>query len=197
VTRILAIDDDEGVLFTLNAVAKLAGWELDGHKDPSEGVKAFQKGGFDLVLVDYHMPAMDGILVVKALRRFSAHVPIVVLTVDDRFELADRFRQAGADDFALKPIKALDLISRLRVHLRAHPSRPDLPKGISEQTLDSIVEFVRQAGGPVSAEDVAERLGVAYQTANRYLEYLESTGRVRVQLEYLHRGRPRKLYALD
>lgn len=196
-TRILAIDDDEGILFTLGAVARLAGWELSGFPDPNDGIKAFSREHFDLVLVDYHLPGMDGVLVVNALRKLAPRVPIVVLTVDERLELAERFRQAGADDFALKPIKAPDLISRLRVHLEPRQYRAteeDLPKGITQQTLDLVQDYLRRAEAPVTIEDISNGLKLAYQTTSRYLEYLADAGKVRVKLEYLQRGRPRKLF---
>lgn len=195
-TRILAIDDDAGILYTLKAVAGLAGWELIGYQNPREGIRAFGLAGFDLAIVDYHMPGMDGVLVVRELRRISPHTPIVVLTVDDRLELAERFRDAGADDFAVKPVKAPDLISRLRLHLhgRSADKIPELPKSMSEQTLEMVFRFVRESAGPVSIEDVAAKLGLAYQTTSRYLEYLATLGKVEVSLQYLQRGRPRKLY---
>lgn len=193
--RILAIDDDEGILFTLGAVARLAGWDLRGFQNPQAGVKAFQAERYDLALVDYHMPAMDGVSVVRELRKSASGVPIVVLTVDDRMELADQFVAAGASDFAVKPIKAPDLISRLRLHLQTRPPvSVELPKGISEQTLDMVTRFVLETGRPVSAEDVSSELGLAYQTASRYLEHLSTSGHIQVRLEYLQRGRPRKLY---
>lgn len=194
--RILAIDDDAGILYTLKAVAGLAGWELTGFQDPRDGIRAYSTGSFDLVMVDYHMPGMDGVLAVRELRRIASHTPIVVLTVDDRLELAERFREAGASDFAVKPVKAPDLISRLRLHLEGRPAEkvPELPKSMSGQTLDMVFRFVRESTGPVSIEDVAGHLGLAYQTTSRYLEYLATLGKVEVSLQYLQRGRPRKLY---
>lgn len=195
--RILAIDDDEGILYTLSAVARLAGWQLEGFQEPNEGIRAFTDGHFDLVMVDYHMPGMDGVLVVSALRKLDPRVPIVVLTVDDRLELAEKFRKAGADDFALKPIKAPDLISRLRLHLEPRLMRAveeDLPKGISQQTLDMVQDLLTRHGQPISIEDVSHKLGLAYQTSSRYLEYLVEMGKAQVKLEYLQRGRPRKLF---
>ena len=52
------------------------------------------------------------------LRALSHTVPIIVFTIDESQEVADQFLQAGASDFALKPIKAPDIISRIKLHLR-------------------------------------------------------------------------------
>ena len=61
------------------------------------------------------------------LRALSHTVPIIVFTIDESQEVADQFLQAGASDFALKPIKAPDIISRIKLHLRLlereHPKK--------------------------------------------------------------------------
>ena len=78
----------------------------------------------------------------KLLRKQSASVPIIVFTIDESQTVADTFLAAGASDFALKPIKAPDIVSRIRLHLRfAGQNRPEpaLSKGISGGTLDIIM----------------------------------------------------------
>src|SRR5690625_7306692 len=72
----------------------------------------------DLVLLDYHMPDWDGMHTTEEIRKISKSVPIIILTVDERQEIADSFLEAGATDFALKPIRAPDLISRIRIHIK-------------------------------------------------------------------------------
>ena len=57
------------------------------------------------------------------LRALSHTVPIIVFTIDESQEVADQFLQAGASDFALKPIKAPDIISRIKLHLRPFRTR--------------------------------------------------------------------------
>lgn len=224
--RILAVDDDEGILYTLKAIAEVAGWEATTSLRPAEALRLLDAGGrFDVIIVDYHMPGIDGIALVRAIRQRDPAVPVVVLTVDERLALADMFREAGADDFAVKPIKAADFISRIRVHLMAQKraprageqqsgqrigqmtsanasagpeGRPKLPKGLSLQTMDLVLEALQQAsdGGWVRADTIAARAGVAYQTVWRYLEALEKDGRVEVSLDYGVRGRPSKRYRL-
>lgn len=116
--RILAVDDDEGILYTLRAIAEVAGWEATTASKPGDVLGLLDAGArFDVIVVDYHMPDMDGVALVRAIRQRDPSVPVVVLTVDERLALAERFREAGADDFAVKPIKAADFISRIRVHL--------------------------------------------------------------------------------
>lgn len=200
--RILAVDDDDNILFTLGAIGKTAGWHVDGVADGQQALDTLREGpAYDLVLLDYHMPNMNGLIVLEHLREDFADLPVLVLTVDEDLETAEKFLDAGATDFALKPIKAADLIARIRLHLRLaraeqrleQPSvADDLPKGIQHQTLAEIMRAVRDADDFITQQHLAEETGFAYQTVCRYVSYLEETGHIDVKLDYGKLGRPRK-----
>lgn len=214
--KILAIDDDQDILYTLAAIGDMAGWTVQTTDSPKEALDMLDGAEFDSVIVDYHMPEMDGIALVRAIRHMNAHIPIVVLTVDDRMVLAERFRRAGANDFAVKPIKAPDFISRINLHLTSFRPKSTqssidivatwendpsaLPKGLSAPTMSLIISILEDESlnekSHLSADQIALRVGVAYQTVWRYLDVLESEDVVEVKFDYGSRGRPRKLYRL-
>ena len=82
----------------------------------SDGRKALVPGGggaFDLLLLDVHMPELDGFQVIQAIRErersAGGHLPVVALTARSRKEDRDRCLAAGMDDFLAKPIQAPDL----------------------------------------------------------------------------------------
>src|SRR5690606_36215672 len=201
-TRILAVDDDADILYTIAAIGEAAGWHVDGASDGEEALRRLRDGGgYDLVLLDYHMPNMDGLTLLGLVREDFPTLPVLVLTVDEDQETANAFLDAGATDFALKPIKAPDLIARIRLHLRLAAAEqrldrrvPDeeLPKGIQRQTLDAIIAALREADGFISQQDLAERTGFAYQTVCRYVSHLEDVNLLDVQLKYGKLGRPKK-----
>ena len=113
--------------------------------DVASGLEAFRRYSPDIVLIDYHMPGVSGIEGVKLLRKQSASVPIIVFTIDESQTVADTFLAAGASDFALKPIKAPDIVSRIRLHLRLagqNQPEPAASKGISGGTLGIIMSFL-------------------------------------------------------
>src|SRR6202043_4071403 len=72
-----------------------------------------EQGGFDLLLLDVHMPELDGFQVVRAVRErertAGGHLPIIALTARSRKEDRERCLAAGMDDFLAKPIQAADL----------------------------------------------------------------------------------------
>ena len=118
-------------------------------------------------------------------------------------KVADEFLNAGATDFALKPIKAPDIISRINLHvelmtMKNKDSAIDdfVVKGISRSTLKLIEEYIKKCKDSVTVERISKGTGFAEQTVYRYLQYLTSTGKVQVNETYGKVGRPKKHYKL-
>lgn len=204
-TRILIIDDEEDIRYTLKEICQLSGWETVEAANGRRGVELFQQAQPDLVLVDYHMPELDGLGTVKELRELCQTVPIIVLTVDERQQIADAFLDAGASDFALKPIKALDLICRLKVHIsisaqqRVDKENNDdvyAVKGISKATLKLVFDYLKLCTNGAFIEEITEHVCLAYPTVHRYLMHLQDVGKVEVEADYGKVGRPKNRYYL-
>lgn len=198
--KVLAVDDSKDILFAISAICEYQGWDSISAKDAEQGLELFRRYKPDIVLVDYHMPGINGIEAVRMLRSINKNVPLIVLTVEEKSEIADEFMEAGASDYALKPIKALDLISRMKVHLRlqqgfANENEEDLRKGISKDTLDIIWKFLDKQERYVSIREVSTGTGLAYQTVHRYMQYLMDDGRAEVKLDYGRQGRPQNKYS--
>ncbi|WP_075860282.1 response regulator [Carboxydothermus pertinax] len=201
--KILIIDDDEGIRYTVGEIVSFMGWEAIKAENGAVGVEKFVREKPDIVLVDYHMPALDGLETVERIREIDRVVPIIVLTVDERQQIADKFLTAGASDFALKPIKAPDLIARLKVHARmleidrsSKKKEQDifLAKGINKKTFDLIVEYLERQIEPQTIEEITEGVGLAYQTVHRYLLYMVNEGIVSIECDYGRIGRPKNKY---
>lgn len=213
---ILAIDDDKEILYALKAIFDSQGWQSVTAYDVEGGLKAFLRYNPAIVLIDYHLPHINGIEGVRMLRQFAPYMPIIVFTIDEDQEVADRFLEAGASDFALKPIKAPDLISRIRLHIRLIEKQPNnikqagdihtkaeytnaedrMVKGISSATLGLIVQSMAVVDDFLTAEDIAHATGLAYQTTYRYLQYMESENMVELHITYGKVGRPKNFYRL-
>lgn len=109
--------------------------------------------------------------------------------------------KAGASDFALKPIKALDIIARINVHLRlketienVNKNINDYSKGISIETLEKIQNYMSGLSGYISINNISKNTGLAYQTVHRYLQYMIEKGKVEVNQSYGKIGRPKQSY---
>ena len=200
--KILAIDDDEEILYALRAVFQYQGWTGITASDVPTGLQLFQTKKPDLVLMDYHLPQISGIRGVEMIRELDPDVPIIVFTIDESQEVAEQFMQAGASDFALKPIKAPDIISRIRLHIRLLENQRKLKnrsgsaKGIDTATLSLVLACLERAEEPVTVEIVAGETGLANQTAYRYLQNLIAQNRVEATQSYGKVGRPKQKYSL-
>lgn len=200
--KILAIDDDEEILYALRAVFQYQGWTGITASDVPTGLKLFRMKKPDLVLIDYHLPRVSGIKGVEMIREIDPDVPIIVFTIDESQEVAEQFMKAGASDFALKPIKVPDIISRIRLHIRLLENQKKLKdrstqaKGIDTSTLSLVMASLERAQEPVTVETVAGETGLANQTVYRYLQNLIAQGKVEATQSYGKVGRPKQKYSL-
>ena len=194
---ILSIDDEENIRFALGELFRFQGWEACCAPTVEKGIEQFRLHRPDIVLIDYHMPGINGVEGVRLLRKLSRTVPIIVFTIDESQEVADQFLQAGASDLALKPIKAPDIISRIKLHLRLlereQPAQP-LSKGLSEATLQLVLDSLKEGEDYMTVNEVAKSSGLAYQTVYRYLQYLIQNKKVEMVSIYGKVGRPRQLF---
>ena len=96
-----------------------------------------EQGGFDLLLLDVHMPELDGFQVVQAVREreltAGGHLPIIALTARSRKEDRERCLAAGMDDFQTKPIRPADLLAAIDRVLRTHSSRQSRRRGLARR----------------------------------------------------------------
>lgn len=202
--NILAIDDDPGIIYTFKAVAKLEDWDVTGVNDPQKGIEYAINGKYDVVLLDYHMPDMNGFEVLKEIREEDTNVIIIILTIDERYKVSQKFLEMGADDYAVKPIRAADLISRIKAHLNknnevhalSNITETSLPKGLSFTTLKKIYVKLKEAKNYLTLEEISSLTGISYQTVHRYLDFFEKQGVVAVEMKYGSVGRPTKKYKI-
>lgn len=202
--KILIIDDNEDILFAMSAICDYEDWISYTAVNVIEGIKILKAEKPDVVLIDYHMPLINGIEGVKKIREIDDSIPIIVLTIEEDQDVADEFMSAGASDFALKPIKAPDIISRINVHLRLKKSietvkkvTTDYSKGISDDTLDKITRYMEKEDKYLAINTIAKNTGLAYQTVHRYLQYMISEDQVELLYEYGDIGRPQHKYKLN
>lgn len=205
--KILVIDDNEDIRFTFLEICRFAGWEGFAAPDGKSGINLFLEVVPDIVLVDYHMPEMDGISTVRALRELNTEVPILSLTVDERQEVANAILANGANDFILKPLRAPDLISRIKIHLQKSFLESHIPlpqnysssqlqsenladKGLSRKTMELLREHFIKQQKPETMKEISTNLGISYPTVHRYIQYLVEQNLVKQEIDYGGIGRP-------
>ena len=195
--KILIIDDDADIRFTVREICKLRKWRTLEAACYEEAAPLLERERPDLILMDYHMPGLDGVRAIQEIRRTNYSIPIIVLTIEERETIVNRFFEAGADDYSVKPIKALDLVARINTHLRYREQLyADGSKNITPHTLRMIEDCLRSFNDPVDIETLGANLDISSKTLYRYLQYMLRSGVVVADSSYGKVGRPKTFYKL-
>lgn len=118
--RILMADDAAPNRELLTAIMGGLGLALDTVSDGAQAVEAARTGGYDLILMDVHMPVMDGLDATRAIRALggeTGQTPIIALTANVQPEQVLRCREAGMDDHVGKPIQVAELLRVIAARL--------------------------------------------------------------------------------
>jgi two-component system CitB family response regulator len=214
--RVLVVDDDFRVA-DLHArfVARVPGFAVAGvAHSAAEAVDLAGSLRPDLILLDQYLPDGLGTSLVAGL-----DCDVIMVTASTEGAVVRTALGKGVMNYLVKPFTEADLAQRLRAYARFRTrlsgdvtldqaeidrtvrllregDRLDaaVRKGRSSQTVRLVSDAVREAGEPVTATDLATRLGLSRATAQRYLSDLAADGRVTVSLRYGTTGRPEHLY---
>jgi len=117
--RILLVDDEADIIFTMKDILEEEGFKVDTFNDPTIALESYRSNFYDLVILDIKMPKMDGFQLYSKLKEKDPQVKICFLTASEMFY--EKFRKTrlvftktiGEDYFIQKPINTEDLIRRL------------------------------------------------------------------------------------
>ena len=115
--RILVIDDHQANIEALKRILRSAGFvSVNSTTDPSVGVELVRTWSPDLVLLDLHMPRLDGFAVLEEIRpqlNGGSYLPVLMLTADSSNETKRRALASGVKDFLTKPFDASEALLRI------------------------------------------------------------------------------------
>jgi two-component system CitB family response regulator len=212
---VLVVDDDFRVAQVhARFVSQVDGMEVVGTAwTAADALRLDAELQPDLILLDQYLPDRPGVEVASAVA-----ADVFMVTADSSAGSVRGAIAAGALNYLVKPFGAEQLAGRLRAYARyrsllADPAaeltqsgidramdalheadRPPAPKGQSPVTARLVTEALQRSDEPVSAADLADQLGIARATAQRYLAALSDEGRARMSLRYGSTGRPEHQY---
>jgi two-component system alkaline phosphatase synthesis response regulator PhoP len=118
-TRILLIEDDRNMAMGLVFNLRSEGFEVMHCLDGETGLAAMAEKEFDLLVLDWMLPGVDGLAVLRQLRTRNVSVPVLLLTARDSKEDIVEGLDSGADDYLAKPFDLNILMARIRSLLRS------------------------------------------------------------------------------
>lgn len=116
--RILLIEDDLSLCQTITFQLRREGFSVDVCRDGEEGLLFIREGIHDLILLDRMLPAMDGMEVLRIMRREGILTPVIFLTALGQVQDRTQGLNSGADDYLVKPFAFEELLARIRCVLR-------------------------------------------------------------------------------
>ena len=143
--KILIIEDENRIRFFMRTMLEYAGYDVLTAATGREGIELINSHCPNVVLLDLGLPDMDGIEVVKSLRKWSS-MPVIVVSA--RGEEKDKVAalEAGADDYISKPFGKAELLARIKVALRHAAGEGTNPKISPEgqyEVGDMVIDFAK------------------------------------------------------
>jgi two-component system, OmpR family, response regulator len=157
--RILLIEDDADTAAYVVDGLKASGHRPDHVPDGRDGLTLATSAGYDVIVVDRMLPAYDGLVIVKALRKAGIQTPVLFLTarggIDDRVEGLD----AGGDDYLTKPFAFSELMARLNALVRRPPfSQVKTTLRVADLEMDLLGRKVRRGAREIDLQPREFRL---------------------------------------
>ncbi|MCG8313672.1 MAG: response regulator transcription factor [Pseudomonadales bacterium] len=147
--RLLIVEDDMNLQEQLKKLLEDTGYSVDVGADGQEGLYLGTEYEYDLAIIDLGLPKLNGIELIKALRKEECRYPILILTARDHWQEKVNGLEAGADDYVVKPFHNEEVLARLNALLRrsAGLASPTVEKG--PILLDTVSQKVSVDGSAI------------------------------------------------
>ena len=136
--RILIVEDEEKLNRMIELELKYEGYETGKALDGRTGLDMALSGGYDLVLLDIMLPGLNGLEVLRRIRKENERLPVILLTARDTTMDKVSGLDSGADDYVTKPFAIEELLTRIRTALRKHAKAAAAPAEENAYTVQDV-----------------------------------------------------------
>ena len=148
--KLLVIEDSERLRRSLGQGLQRAGFAVDLTADGHEGLAYATINDYDVVILDLMLPQMDGLTVLRSLRRQGRNTHVLILSA--KGEVEDRIHglELGADDYLIKPFSFDELCARVRALIRRRYENKDPVLRVGGLEIDTARQRVSRSGQTLS-----------------------------------------------
>ena len=134
--RLLVVEDEKKLCDMIAKSLHQAGYEVDTCNDGEEALEMICAEMYDLIVLDLNLPGMDGMDILRELRRENEETKVLILSA--RSQIADKVEglDAGANDYLAKPFHSKELLARIRAITRAQTAQANSKLKMGNVTLD-------------------------------------------------------------
>jgi formate/nitrite transporter len=162
--KMLIIDDDQIILRSCTKIFEAEGYEITATSNPQEGLKLVSENSYDVILVDWMMPSLDGLDVVEEIDKRSPNSAMVMISGHPTVGRATEALKRGAMDYLAKPFKPAEIIAAVNRAMRRKVDQEKRAVGRFEKLVGTFqfpVPTLEDKAPKNIAETVAQTVGVA------------------------------------
>lgn len=143
--KVLVVDDDQRLLKMLRRTLAYEGFQVMTAEDGQAALDHIHETSPDIIVLDWMMPRIDGVGVLRALREQDDDTPVLMLTARDAVQYRVEGLERGADDYLIKPFESVELVARVKALLRrSGPSQTDEVLVFSDLSLNLTTREVKR-----------------------------------------------------
>ena len=144
--RILIAEDEKDLNRIITSRLKAEHYSVDSCFDGREALEYLESAEYDALVLDIMMPVLDGLSVLKQMRRRNDSTPVILLTAKDSIEDRVSGLDAGANDYLVKPFAFEELLARIRVLLRKPAETPKTCYKVADLEVHMDTQQVKRGG---------------------------------------------------
>jgi two-component system, OmpR family, response regulator len=130
--NVLVVEDNKSVTSMLEMFFIKEGIQGEFVHDGADGYRRYKEGDWDLVILDWMLPGMDGVTICRKIREEGSQVPVIMLTAKDSESDQVLGLELGADDYVTKPFSPLALMARIRAVTRRYQGEKNSGSGTQD-----------------------------------------------------------------
>lgn len=147
--KILLIDDDRDLVQMITEWLDAANYNYEIAHDGRVGWEFIRQGVYDVIVIDWNLPGMEGPDICRKYRASKGITPIIMLTGKGQIEDKETGLDAGADDYLTKPFSLKELMARIRAQLRRQTGKFANTIKVGDLEMDTTEHRITMGGEPI------------------------------------------------